>query len=263
MTLTQDPPKIIIVPSPLIRAETYFRLRDHLQKFGRAAVLELSETGNYGSMKKVWYPEDYARWISEYLKERHLKDLVLLGHSNSGPIVTQVARMIPDRIQGLILADSIGAQTQRPLRVLRGRLWDALLEFKFSLRALPHLMKNAIAHPRNFFLQVSLSHKQMDEKLFSETNPHPVFLAWGARDHTMPTVNLTTWQEQCGSCHLYVSPSGSHDWILTRPQELADALASWAVLKLVPPSHESSAQVSTKELSPGSALSPSLSEGPL
>lgn len=220
-------PKIIIVPSPLIRAETYFKLREHLQRYGKVGVLELPETGNYGSMKKVWYPEDYARWISSFISERHFENLILLGHSNSGPIVTKVASLIPERIRGIILADSIGCEDQKPLKVLKGRFRDAFQEFKFSVRAFPHLMKNALAHPRNFFLQVALSHQDMSECLFPNEIKHPVFLGWGERDRTMPVSFAHQIKEKFPKVDVHISPTGSHDWILTNPKEFSDSLEFW------------------------------------
>lgn len=49
---------------------------------------------------------DYVKSVVNYVKERNLKDFVLVGHSFGGTVISKVAEQIPDRIKRLVFMDA-------------------------------------------------------------------------------------------------------------------------------------------------------------
>jgi pimeloyl-ACP methyl ester carboxylesterase len=58
--------------------------------------------GNKPGDKKTVGLDDAIKSIVDYLTEKNLKDVVLVGHSYGGMVITGVADRVPDRIRRLV-----------------------------------------------------------------------------------------------------------------------------------------------------------------
>jgi pimeloyl-ACP methyl ester carboxylesterase len=125
------------------------------------------------------------------------------------------------RITRLVLADAVGADMAFSLRrVIIARGLDALLEPELTLTGWSHVLFNAVFHLPNFINQVRLS-ARIDVTACARNIRIPTLLAWGGRDHTMPLRCARLFESILPSLRRYVSPQGSHDWIVDRPAEFA------------------------------------------
>lgn len=217
---------LIILPSPLIQAATYRHLARRLGSHFHVRILELPESGWNFSAQKYWSAQNYADWVEKLLRKENQSPVILLGHSNSGAIALHLAAVSPDLVQAVVLADTIGVRPQKALRTLLGRALDALIEFKFTLWASFHLLFNLLFHPRNFFFQVRMAIREDLRPVIRRVHV-PALILWGQRDHTMPLALSQKLQEMLPQACLFRSPRGSHDWILTNPQEFSDVLTHW------------------------------------
>jgi pimeloyl-ACP methyl ester carboxylesterase len=111
--------------------------------------------------------------------------------------------------------------------VLLGRWVDAMLELRLSLTGWHHLFYNLLLHTRNFLGQIDASIRQ-DLRPYARRVAVPTLVAWGARDHTMPPRCARVLEKLLPRPHVHVAPTGSHDWIITHPDEFAEAVASFA-----------------------------------
>ena len=219
---------LLLVPSMLVRGLAYAPTVARLAPHFRVVTVELPGTGRSAKLDRVQDLDWYARWLGGFCDALGLGRVIPVGHSNSGAAVTLFARDFPRRVAALVLADSIGADRSGSLlRVLVTRALDAALEMRLTLSGWHHVVYNALAHPRNFFTQVRLC-VQTDITPVAAAVEAPVFLGWGAHDHTMPFPQCAQiLSEAFPDAHLYVSRAGSHDWIVDLPAEFAAAVTQF------------------------------------
>jgi pimeloyl-ACP methyl ester carboxylesterase len=218
---------IVILASPLVLARTYRPVATRLARTYRVLTIELPGSGRSPRLHNPWSHADHASWLASVLERLSVSGAVVLGHSNSGPVATCFAAAYPERVRALVLVDSIGARPGCSLAgVVAYRALDGLLEPKLSMFAAHHALFNIFAHARSFLAQVKLAaHSDLTESFSQVTRP--VLLAWGSRDHTMPPACAERLKQLRSASRMYVSPRGSHDWLITNPEEFCAVLTSF------------------------------------
>jgi pimeloyl-ACP methyl ester carboxylesterase len=153
--------------------------------------------------------------------------VILIGHSNSGGVALSLAATHPNRIAGLVLVDAIGAdQLHSVTRVVLARGLDGLLELKLTISALHHVALNLLRHTRTFLHQVKVA-ARADLTGSAARVAVPTLVAWGRWDFTMPLRCARLMHAQIPHSALYVSATGSHEWLVTNSREFAHALNEW------------------------------------
>jgi pimeloyl-ACP methyl ester carboxylesterase len=220
-------PPVVILASTLVVARSYVWTIDCLAPHCRVVTVEMPGAGRATPPPRPWGFEDYGRWVAGFVRELHLGRPTVVGHSNSGGAALVAAAMHPDRVGRLVLADTVGGDVSPSLpRVIAGRALDAVLVPRLTLFGWHHVIGNALVHTKDFFGQVWKS-------VYDDLRPHaarvraPTLLAWGARDHTIPIRCAHALRELIPGASLYVSPRGSHDWLIDRAPEFAGVLRAF------------------------------------
>jgi pimeloyl-ACP methyl ester carboxylesterase len=160
-----------------------------------------------------------------------LERATLIGHSNSAAVALPFAITHLRQVERLVLVDPIGGDG--PARLLLGvvlrRAIDAVLfELPISAAGWHHVAFNIVLHARNFWNQVRLA-ARTDLRETASRADVPTLLAWGARDHTMGITGLYELLRRIPHASVYVSESGSHDWIVAHPREFARMVHRFAM----------------------------------
>ncbi len=214
-------PPIVLLASMLVLGRTYLQVQRDLARNFRVILVEAPGSGRASRLIRPWSFEDYARWLIQLLDALNLDRTTLIGHSNSGAVTLLAAAQHPQRISHLILADTVGGDCGTSLaRLLLGRAIDCVLEIHLSLAAWHQVVLNALFHPRNFFHLVGEA-ARIDLANHAPRVTAPTLLAWGRHDHTLPLCCADAIGPKLRRSLLYVSNSGSHDWIVERPAEFA------------------------------------------
>jgi pimeloyl-ACP methyl ester carboxylesterase len=223
------PTVIVILASQLVLAKSYRPTAAALARRGfRVRVVEMPGCGGGGRLRERWGMREYGNWVCAMLDELREDAPIVIGHSNSGAAAIVAARGCPQRFAALVLADSIGALPAKSLpHVLLGRALDGLIEWKLSLRALHHPIYNMLFHTRSLFRQINLAARTDVREIASQVHV-ATLIAWGARDHTMPPQCAARLKQAMPVSTLYVSESGSHDWIVDRAEEFANTVDAFA-----------------------------------
>ena len=221
-------PALVLLATTLVRSKPYAPVIRRLAAGFHVYAVDMPGCGRAQRLQETWTFERYARWADGFLAHFGLDRVTLVGHSNSAGAALVAAALYPGRIAGAVLSGSVGAD-ERPsyFRVLLGRALDAFLEPWLSLTGWHHLAYNALLHTRNFFGQVKASIKT-DLRPYAPRVAAPVLLAWGRRDHTMPLRCARALQALLPRASLHVAHGGSHDWIITNPDEFAAAVERFA-----------------------------------
>jgi pimeloyl-ACP methyl ester carboxylesterase len=224
-------PVIVLLPSMLVLGKSYAWLTRILSREFRLMIVEMPGCGGGSVLSRAWSFEEYAEWLAKLIERTPAMERpAVIGHSNSGPVALILAATRPELVGRLVVVDSVGADSAKSLfRVLAGRALDAVIEARLSLWGFHHILFNALRHWRNFWNQVWLAVRY-------DATPHarrvgaPTLVCWGRRDHTMP---LRGAERLAGlvaaGVTVHVSPTGSHDWLITNAGEFAEALRGFVV----------------------------------
>jgi len=214
-------PTAVLLATPFLLARSYRGTAELLARRFHVITLQMPGSGCGSTLAEPWTIADYARWVAGALDVLAVRPAVLIGHSHSGAVALQLAAAYPAAVDRLVLADTVGGEERRSgMQVLLGRALDALLELRLTLGAWHHLGYNVMAHWRNFWGQVAQA-VRTDVRTLARQVQAPTLLAWGARDHTMPLGGAAGLYRRLPRPSLYVSPSGSHDWIVDHAEEFA------------------------------------------
>lgn len=190
-------------------------------------IAKLPGTGLNSGQGQVWNDSAYAEYLNKVFSTIN-SDVFIFGHSNSGTIAAKLSNLIPEKVAGLILADTTGMGRHSYLRTLLARTLDGIYELKFTFRAGSHLLINVLFHPMNFLHQVHLSVKNDARSDFQKVKV-PTFLMWGKRDHTMPVKDALGLKKLISDSILIFSQRGSHDWALTNADDFSERLKSYLI----------------------------------
>lgn len=73
----------------------------------RIVTVDLAGHGNSEQNRKVYTLEAFGQDVKAVVEDVNAKKVILIGHSMSGEIVAEAARLMPERVIGIIGADSI------------------------------------------------------------------------------------------------------------------------------------------------------------
>ena len=219
---------IVLLVSPFARASMYRPTIEGLAKRFRVIAVEMPGCGCGARLKHPWDFGEYARWVAGLIEALDLDDVVLIGHSHTGAVALRVAAAHSQRIAGLVLADSVGADGPRSiLAVLVGCAMCVPFELRFVLRGSLRLARNLVRHGRNFLVQFWRAVRADVRPVAHEVQP-PVLLAWGAMDFVMPVSGARELAKLLLDAQVYVSQRGSHDWLIERADEFAAMIERFA-----------------------------------
>jgi pimeloyl-ACP methyl ester carboxylesterase len=224
----QGPP-LLLIPSVFLRADSYRPTIEALAAHFRVIAAEMPGSGRSAPVNRARGFAEEADWASALLDALGLDRAIVLGHSDTGGVAAVMGVRHPDRLDGLVLVDSVGARPGATwMTLLKGRLLDgAVEESQLNLPLSPQMIANLIRHTRNclyhaFFLAEVTEPLEVAPRIVA-----PTLIAWGRRDQTFPPECAERFRAAIPDSRVFWS-EGSHDWLITRPREFADAVAAFA-----------------------------------
>ena len=180
--------------------------------------------------------ENYGHWVSAFLEALDIDEpLLVLGHSLGGGVATKFAHDHPERVQYLILMNSVGAT-----RPFGGSLADhlgAISVFGPLARALSPtsegaaermvhrvLIENLLRDP---FAVAKAGHLALTADLADEitelaARDVPVMVLWSDNDTVIPRSAFDTFCDTFGAENEMVT--GGHSWLLANPDAFGQVL---------------------------------------
>ncbi len=73
----------------------------------RVVAIDLAGHGSSGRNRSAWTIPAFARDVQAVVEALDLKEVVLVGHSMGGPVIVEAARLMPDRVIGLVPVDTL------------------------------------------------------------------------------------------------------------------------------------------------------------
>ncbi len=178
----------------------------------------------------------YIDDVVSYIKKRDLSDLVLVGHSMSGIIISKAAEEVPERIRHLVylaavvpqngdaLIDLLTKERQESLRKLEGKATELFGPLD-ALR--PNYFTDQEGADKDFYLR-QLTPQPLAvffEKIPLTSFPGlkiPKTYIMGLRDKALPPELTREFAERLGVKPIEID--AGHDMMVVRPEEVAEIL---------------------------------------
>ena len=226
---------VVLLASMLVRPRSYTRLVQRLARTFRVVTIEPPGTGRASRLRRPWRFDNYAAHLLRVLEALDLRDVTLIGHSNSAAVAMLAGghadddgRPTPavDRIARIVLADSVGGDPRHGFwRIGLARLADGTIEPGFSMTALADVFWNLFVHHENFL-------EEIDQAIHWDATRHaprvrvPTLVATGGLDLTFRPWCSWRLHEMIPRSEFCLFNYGSHDWLCTHPHEFA-TMVEW------------------------------------
>jgi pimeloyl-ACP methyl ester carboxylesterase len=73
----------------------------------RVVTLDLAGHGRSGRNRKDWTMQAFGQDVAAVINKLDLSNVILVGHAMGGAAITEAARLVPERVIGLVGADSL------------------------------------------------------------------------------------------------------------------------------------------------------------
>ncbi len=213
------------------------RLVPLLEKGGAAAIAyDLPGHGKRETERAGVNMSAYINDVVSYIKQQDLSDLILVGHSMSGIIISKVAEEVPERIRHLVylaavvprdgdaLIDLLTKERQEALRRLEGKATELFGPLD-ALR--PNYFTDQGGADKDFYLKqltpqpLAVFFEKISLKRFSGLKIPRTYIM-GLRDKALPPELTRGFAQRLG-----VKPfelDAGHDMMVVIAQEVADVL---------------------------------------
>jgi pimeloyl-ACP methyl ester carboxylesterase len=213
------------------------KLIPFLQKSGAKGIaLDLPGHGKRENDRKGVNMSAYIKDVLSYIEKNNLRDLILVGHSMSGIVITKVADEMPERIRHLVylaavvprdgdaLIDLLVKERQENLRKLEGKA-DEIYGPIPSLR--PLYFTDLEGEIKDYYIKkltpqpLAVFFEKINLKRFYDLKIPRTYIL-GLRDHSLPPELTRGFAERLGVKPVEID--AGHDMMVSRAEEVAEAL---------------------------------------
>lgn len=207
----------------------------------RVLALDLPGFGKSSPPPHAWNMDDYADFVTAFLKERTVSRVTLIGHSFGGRIgIKLAARGDPAVVvEKMILVDSAGIKPKKTAAALVRQYIYKAVRNVLSLAAVDRLFPGALERWRR--AHASLDYRsatpRMREVLVKVVNEDltpclekiscPTLLVWGENDTATPLSDAKIMEKLIPDAGLAVLPGAGHYSFLDQPRAFGLILDSF------------------------------------
>lgn len=178
----------------------------------------------------------YIDDVIQFIRKENIKDLVLVGHSMSGIVISKVAEELPERIKHLVylaavvpknneaLIDLLTKERQETIRKLHGKVKEV---FGTQEQLRPMYFTDLEGEEKEFYLRqltpqpLAVFFEKIQFKEFPKI-PVPKTYILGLQDKSLPPDLTRKFAERLGVAPIEID--AGHDLMVSRPGEVAKVL---------------------------------------
>lgn len=165
---------------------------------------------------------DYVSWLDNYISQKKLKQVVLIGHSFGGQVAIQFSATYPKKVSKLILINSAGIRPSQTPKKLFFYVSAKLGKIIFSLPLIRHFSNKAqkflykAAREGDYFKASPVMKQTLklinkdDQKDNLEKITTPTLILWGKKDFITPLKEGRKIHQLLINSKLFTYSSASH-----------------------------------------------------
>ena len=250
----QGPPVLFLHGIPLCLI-TWRNNIEELSRWLDVILLDLKGFGKSGLGRGSYSPAGHADFVLQLLDVLGLPRVSLVGSSYSCAVAMNLATAHPDRVDRLVLINSVGypagphaLERMSRMKVLRGVLGRTLRSRFVGKNVLGRGLRHSFADPaiatpplveayfsilqagarEETFLQTL---EEFDEQAIARLLPsihHKTLLLWGAKDHVLPVGNSELFRRNLPNARLEIVEDAGH-----LPHEESPARVNASILRFI------------------------------
>ncbi len=228
---------VLILPGWGATSAVYNLIVKQLAEKYTVYVLDLPGFGITAEPSVAWAIDDYADFVTAFIKECGLEKVILMGHSYGGRIIINLCnRTNAFEITKVVLVDSAGIKAQLSSEQLKRQAKFKKLKKIFQSKPMSVLFPNAIVKLQNKFgssdyASASPIMKQTLVKAVSQDYTDiipnitaPTLLIWGENDTATPISDAETMNSLIKGSTLEVIADAGHFPFVDQPFEFIKIL---------------------------------------
>ncbi len=190
---------------------------------------DLPGFGQNPAPENIWQTKDYALWAKDFVKNNIGNEpFVLIGHSFGGAIAVNLANILPEQIEKIILISPAILRTNKKLANQIKKTIKAIKK-AIPLKATQTTQKLIAKFLKNSdYYKTQGIMREIFKKVIEETFPtefkninKPIILIWGSRDRLVPLKESEILKKISPNTKLIVYKNIGHSPNLQVPQRLA------------------------------------------
>ena len=200
---------------------------------------DLPGFGKTDSPKNAWGVSDYVDWVSEFIKNQNLDDVILIGHSFGGRVSIKFANYYPNRVKSLILCDSAGLKVGPGFRRKMTLIFIGFFKLIFGVTFFKKIKEEI---KELLFFTISSTDYAKASKVMRETMKRVLeedlfiylkgiktktLIVWGEKDKLVPVEHAYVFKEEIQNSQLEVIPSIGHSPHLKVPEKLSNIILNF------------------------------------
>jgi pimeloyl-ACP methyl ester carboxylesterase len=210
MEVGEGPQTLIFVHGLSSNLEAWNKNIDTLKKNFKCIAIDLPGYGKSSKNKIAYSLSDYAGFINEFIIEKKLNNVVLVGHSMGGQIVLHTALKYPEQLESLIVFAPAGIETftAQEATIMKASYTPEMVQsasdeqirknIEMNFHVLPEdaefmiedriAIKNAIDFEAYSKIVVNNIHAMLNEPVLEDLNKIkiPVLMIFGKNDMLIP-----------------------------------------------------------------------------
>lgn len=218
-------PTMLVLHGWGLSAFVYLELANLLAEKGfHVIVIDLPGFGYSFSPEGNWSYEDYADFVSRFIKQVINKRTTILGHSLGGGIGLALASKHDSLVERLALIDSSGIPINRPVSVISLRkICEMIIQlilpggFLPSMRMIWAFFVNALRNPLGIYRVIYLANKVDLSPIIRKLKVSAITF-WAKKDMMESLDKGVLISQLLGSPLVLAPDSLYHDWCITHPE---------------------------------------------
>lgn len=187
-------------------------------------LVDLPGFGTMHHLRRHFNLPDCATWLDGWMQAAGLSSAHLVGHSMGGYVAMALAALRPEKIQRLVLVDSIGApfESGSDLKVAQYRALKAI--GRTTPVFWPYIAYDYVRSGPAMVLKVAQQILALDAAEVMTAVRAPTLLVWGAEDDLIPIAMGRSLHERLAGSRLLILPRANHFCMFEQPRAFNDAL---------------------------------------
>lgn len=100
-------PAVVFVHGWCCDSRYWYKQIPYFSKKFRVITIDLAGHGNSGFGREVYTTEAFGQDVAAVLRQLNVKKAILVGHSMGGEVILYTAKIVPERVIGLVAVDTL------------------------------------------------------------------------------------------------------------------------------------------------------------
>jgi pimeloyl-ACP methyl ester carboxylesterase len=187
-------------------------------------LVDLPGFGSMRHLRQQFNLHECAAWLDGWMQAVGLTTAHLVGHSMGGYVAMALAALRPEKIQRLVLVDSIGAPFDKVNNFKQGQYQALKAIGRTTPTFWPYIAYDYLRAGPAMVLKAAQQILALDAAEVMTSVHAPTLLIWGAEDDLVPLAMSRPLHEKLAGSRLLILPRANHFCMFEQSHAFNDAV---------------------------------------